>query len=193
MSPILNKEREIKFNRLFSYYRLYPALALLILFFIVINIFTQLARYSVYAASEYRLPYPGVLPNHRLYPLKVARDRLMEFFTRDLNKKSQLYLLYADKRMYMAEMLAKQQEWELAGSTALKAEKYLLKVRSTVEALEKTGGGMDVSFGPNIRQAALKHRQILNDLIKVAPSSSKNDFKAGLRINSEFVSWTKDQ
>lgn len=193
MSPIISEERETKFNHLAFHYRFYPILALLILFFIVINIFTQLAHYSVYASSEYRLPYPGILPNHKLYPIKTVRDRLVEFFTRDLNKKAQLYLLYADKRIYMAQMLSEQQEWELAESTASKAEKYLLKVRDTVEALEDVGGGVDVTFGPSIRQAALKHQQILKDLIKKSPKQQKDSFKASLKLNSEFVSWTKAQ
>lgn len=193
MSPILNKDRETKLNNLAFHYRFYPVVALLILFFIVINIFTQLAHHSVYASSEYRLPYPGILPNHRLYPLKAVRDRLMEFFTRDLNKKADLYLLYADKRIYMAQMLAEQKEWALADSTASKAEKYLLRVKETVEALEDIGGEVDVTFIPKVKQATLKHQQILKDLTKKAPKQYQNNFKTTQRINLEFASWTKGQ
>lgn len=193
MSPIISKEKEAKFNQFAFHYRLYPFIALLILFFIVINIFTQLAHYSVYASSKYQLPYPGILPNHRLYPIKAARDRLVEFFTRDLNKKAELYLLYADKRIYMAQMLAEQKQWKLAESTASKAEKYLLKVKETVDNLKGMGGGMDVAFIPDVKQAVIKHQQILKDLQKKAPKEYRNGLKATLKLNSEFASWAKTQ
>ena len=193
MSPIISEDREDKFNKFAFHYRLYPLVAFLILFFIVINIFTQLSHYSVYASSEYSLPYPGILPNHRLYPIKAVRDRLLEFFTRDLNKKAELYLLYADKRIYMAQMLAEQKEWELADSTASKAEKYLLKVKDTVDTLKGMGGGVDITFVPKVKQSALKHQQMLKDLTKKAPKQYQNNFKAAQKINSEFASWTKSQ
>lgn len=193
MSPIISEDREAKFNKFAFHYRLYPFVAFLILGFIIINIFTQLSSYSVYASSEYSLPYPGILPNHRLYLIKAVRDRLVEFFTRDLNKKAELYLLYSDKRIYMAQMLADQKEWEMADSTASKAEKYLLKVSDTVEALKSMGGDVDITFIPKVKQAAQKHQQILKDLTKKAPKKYQNNLKSSLKINSEFVSWTKAQ
>jgi len=190
MNPIISGDKEIKLNR-FAFHRLYPLVGLAILFFIIVNIFTELGHYGVYAGLEYQLPYPGILPNHRLYPLKAARDRLVEFFTRDLNKKAQLYLHYADKRIYMAKMLSEQKEWALAESTASKAEKYLLKVASTVETLEKMGGSMDVTFVPKIKQAVQKHRQLLNDLLKEAPKEYRASLKEVIKINSEFSAWSK--
>ena len=193
MTPIISQDKEDKFNQFALHYRVYPLIALLILFFIVINILTQLSHRSVYASSEYSLPYPGILPNHRLYPLKAARDRLIEFFTRDMSKKAELYLLYADKRIYMAEMLAEQEDWELAEKTASKAEKYLLKVRYSAEASKKLGGAADVTFSPNIKQATMKHQQVIKNMIKNAPQEQKNGLKGSLKINSEFSSWSKGQ
>jgi len=193
MTPIITQDKEDRFNQFAFHYRLYPFLALLILFFIVINILTQLSHRSVYASSEYSLPYPGILPNHRLYPLKAVRDRLIEFFTRDMSKKAELYLLYADKRIYMAQMLAEQKDWELAEETASKAEKYLLKVRDSAEASKQMGGAPDVTFSPKIKQAAAKHQQVLKDMIKKSPKEQQNGLKSSQKINSEFASWTKAQ
>jgi hypothetical protein len=193
MSPIISTDKEVKFNKFVFHYRLYPLLALLVLFFIVINIFVQLGQRGVFASNDYNLPYPGILPNHRLYPVKAFRDRLVEFFTRDLNKKAELYLLYADKRIYMAKMLADKKDWSLAEKTASRAEKYLLKVKSSVESTKEIGSSPDVVFLPKVKSAASKHKQLLKSFIKDSPREYRDGFKLSLQINSEFSSWVQSQ
>ena len=54
---------------------------------------------------DYQLPYPGILPGSPLYSIKMLRDRIMEFFISDHVKKSNFYLLQADKRVASALML----------------------------------------------------------------------------------------
>ncbi len=61
---------------------------------------------------EYTLAYPGLLPDHPLYPLKVIRDKIYDFFLSDLVKKSEFKLLMADKRLFMAIMLKDRQKIE---------------------------------------------------------------------------------
>ena len=193
MSPIISEVQEEKLNRFVFHYRVYPFIALIILFFIVINIFIQLSRYSVYAANDYSLPYPGILPNHKLYPVKALRDRLVEMFTREPGKRAELYLLYGDKRIYMASMLGDQSEWQLSEATASKAEKYLLKLEDSVEKAKSIGGAADASFVNKSKQAANKHRLILEMLAKKSPQAQKDGFKNSLKLNSEFADWVKRQ
>lgn len=191
MSPIISEKQEEKLNKFIFHYRIYPVLALVILFFIVINIFLQLSRYSVYAASEYSLPYPGILPNHALYPLKSARDRVLELFTRDPGKKAELYLLYADKRINMAQMLADRSEWELSEATASRAEKYLLKLKEAVEEARARGSAVDVSLLNKTTQASLKHRKVLSQLQRKAPKNLRAGYATSVTLNGEFGRWAR--
>ena len=55
----------------------------------------------------YTMPYPGILPDHPLYFVKIVRVRINEFMTRDQLKKAEIYLLYSDKRVAMAMALTK--------------------------------------------------------------------------------------
>jgi len=46
---------------------------------------------------DYTLPYPGLLPDNPLYPLKMIRDRIILFLINDSAKRTEYYLLQADK------------------------------------------------------------------------------------------------
>lgn len=193
MSPIISEVQEKQLNKFIFHYRVFPLIAMVILFFIVMNIFTQLSRYSVYATADYNLPYPGILPNHKLYPLKAVRDRLLEFFTREPGKKAELYLLYADKRIHMAKILSDQKKWALAETTAGKAEKYLLQVRDRVEEAKAMGASSNVGFLHKIARAAKKHQQLLKSFIKHGPALQRPGFQQALKLNDEFAQWAEAQ
>lgn len=72
----------------------------------------------------YELPYPGILPDNPLYFVKIVRDRIIEFLTRDNIKKAQLYLLFSDKRAASALVLVQNGKNSLAITTLSKGEKY---------------------------------------------------------------------
>ena len=77
-------------------------------------------------AIEYSLPYPGILPNHPLYFLKQARDRILLWLTTEREKKSNVYLLLADKHLVMGGMLYEKGLYDLSVNTLKTGEKYLL-------------------------------------------------------------------
>jgi hypothetical protein len=109
---------------------------------------------------EYQLPYPGILPDHFLYPLKMIRDRIWLFLTTDSLKKAELLLTYADKRLWAAQLLLDKGQEEKAVATASKAEKYLEQaVAQEVKARE--GGKKTESFLARLSQASLKHEEML--------------------------------
>lgn len=104
--------------------------------------------------------YPGILPDHFLYPLKMIRDRIWLFLTTDPLKKAELLLKFADKRLLAAQQLIDKGKTELGVTTITKAEKYLERAvnqekvarekgRDTAELLEKLSG------------ATLKHEEVL--------------------------------
>lgn len=109
---------------------------------------------------EYYLPYPGILPDNPLYKIKALRDRVLLMVTFDEVKKAERELLYADKRIGAAQVLAEGGKMGLGISTATKAEKYL---ESAVNrAVKLSGGGRDVkSLFLTLTKAAAQHREIL--------------------------------
>lgn len=74
---------------------------------------------------DYYLPYPGILPDHPLYWLKMVRDRVGLVLTTAETAKAEKLLLYADKRLGAAWALIEGNKVPLGVSTLTKAEKYL--------------------------------------------------------------------
>ena len=192
MNSIISEKQEEKINRFFNR-KLIAVLTFVLLLLIVGNIIFQLTKHSAFASDNYVLPYPGILPNHRLYPLKALRDNFLEFFTRVPIQKANLYLLFADKRINMAQILARDGEWELAETTASKAEKYLLKVKEWTEKSKAIGSSPEVELKTNISKAGKEHERILNNLVKKSPKAYKTGFKLTQKINQEYWTWAKTQ
>ena len=121
---------------------------------------------------EYVLPYPGILPDHPLYWLKMIRDRVWGFLIRDPLKKSKWCLLMADKRVWAAQMLVEKGKFDLAVSTATKAEKYLERAVNRAYQAEKMGKRDEVFF-EKIFKASLKHEEVLQEILEKMPGELK--------------------
>lgn len=120
---------------------------------------------------DYYLPYPGILPDHPLYWLKMFRDKIMIGMTKDLTRVEKL-LLYADKRVGAAEVLIKGGKIELGVTTATKAEKYLEEAVLDYEKLTKAGKGIP-ELQDKLSKATLKHEEMLKGLLERLPDQLK--------------------
>lgn len=119
---------------------------------------TSLTPSPVPEAIEYQLPYPGILPGSPLYSIKMIRDRIMEVLISDPVKKSNFYLLQADKRTASALMLYEKGDDKMAETTLTKAQKYLEK--SLVKAQEAKNSGKDVGdIFARIKDSSTKQKQ----------------------------------
>lgn len=118
---------------------------------------------------DYEMPYEGkVLPDSNLWFLKVVRDRTNLFFVNDDNKKSELNLLYSDKRLMASKKLFSNGKPDIASATLTKGEKYL---ESSLKNLN------NINLAKKIALASLKHRQIIEqDILPKAP----DDLKPGI-------------
>lgn len=136
---------------------------------------------------DYALPYPGILPDHLLYPLKVLRDRILEFLIRDPLRKIDFYLLMADKRLNMGIFLRDKDKPALAETTVSKGEKYFLK---GVDQLEKVSQAGNTELPENIvakyKTASLKHQEVLEELKKNGPENLKSGYNSSLEIVQEI-------
>ena len=79
------------------------------------------------------LPGPKVMPDSKLYFLKIWYEKLVIFFTFDLVKKAEKYKVFAEKRAYEAkEMLIKGKD-ELAEKQKELYNFYLNKAKEKLE------------------------------------------------------------
>lgn len=131
----------------------------------------------------YDLPYPGILPDHPLYFIKIIRDRITEFLTRDNVKKAQLYLLYSDKRTAMAMNLAKKGKNQPAVSSFSKGEKYFAKIPELLKKAKEQGAPAPSSFIETLKLSNAKHNELIGELIKTFPDGSQNEFNQLLDLN----------
>jgi len=108
---------------------------------------------------DYYLPYPGILPDHPLYWLKMVRDRVQLWLTTDQLAKAEKLLLYADKRLGAGWALIEGNKVDLGVTTLTKAEKYLERAVMTADKLGD--GGEEERFKEKLEKAERKHREVL--------------------------------
>jgi len=109
---------------------------------------------------DYFLAYPGVLPDHFLYPIKMTRDRIWLWLTMDPLKKAELLLLFADKRLGAGKVLIEGNKVDLGVTTFSKAEKYLQRAANQERAANQKGKDT-VNLVKKLYNASFKHEEVL--------------------------------
>lgn len=120
----------------------------------------------------YYLPYHGILPNHPLWPVKAARDRVWLALTVNDAKRANLLLFFADKRIGMVEELFKEGKPEEGVPAAYKAEQYLEAAYSVQEEIAKDGTDT-TDLLTRLALAALKHEEMLEGARVRAPEDAR--------------------
>jgi hypothetical protein len=127
---------------------------------------------------DYTLPYPGILPDNPLYPLKAFRDRIVSLLIADTVKKSLFDLLQADKRLQSAAYLLYTNDAkhiQLAETTISKGENYFEEAVSQIEVARKQGRHVSTEIR-ELTVATQKHQEVLTDLKAQVPEKEKNAF-----------------
>lgn len=167
------------------------------LMFLIILVLTPIFAYAiitttisqVYAVQEkvvYNLPYPGVLPDSPFYFFKILRDRLTEFATRDNLKKAEFFLLTSDKRVSMAQALAKKGRDKLSAETFMKAEKYFFQIPALLIESKKQGASAPSGFVDMLKLSNAKHHEVGEMLIKDLPAGMNESLLQALKLNEEL-------
>jgi hypothetical protein len=112
---------------------------------------------------DYFLAYPGILPGHFLYSIKMVRDRIWLFLTTEPLQKAQTLLLFADKRLGAGKALIEEGKEELGISTLTKAEKYLERA-IIQEGIARQRGKDTTAFLEKLLLATKKHEEVLLEL-----------------------------
>lgn len=128
---------------------------------------------------EYFLPYPGILPDHLLYPLKMLRDKIMGFVIKDPLKKAEFELLTADKRLGAGKVLIEGGKEKLGEETISKGEKYLEKALLTLEKAKNEGKKTEEIL-TKMEKATRKHIEVLEEILLKAPEQAKPGLRNAL-------------
>lgn len=139
----------------------------------------SVAQVSSAGTMEYQLPYPGLLPDNPLYPLKTFRDRIISFLISDPAKKAEFDLLQADKRLQAGLYLfnKRQGKDQLAASTISKGANYLEQSISEVKEARKQGLVVQELI-KRIRLSSVKHQEVVKSIREKAPTDIKEQLVA---------------
>lgn len=135
--------------------------------------------------NEYQLPYPGLLPDHPLYFLKILRDRIIDFLVADTLKEAEFTLLSADKRLSMAHALVDKGKPELAESTASKGQNYLSRSIALVSKAKSEGKDVN-AFTAKLRSSLDKHVDVLAELSGKTKNAVSERFATMASKSGEF-------
>jgi len=130
---------------------------------------------------SYYLPYPGILPDHVLYPLKMLRDKLKLLLAQSPRQKAELTLLYADKRIGAAQVLVLGGKDQLGVDTAVKSQGYLSQ--SIIEAQKFD----DQEFIDKLTNAVTKHAEILAGLKADIDTNDISRYEGVVETNSQLM------
>lgn len=136
---------------------------------------------------DYTLPYPGLLPDHPLYMIKEIRDNVLIFFTRDYLKKTEIQLLLSDKKIVMADDLAKKGKWQVSSAIALEAEQQSVGIPELVSRSKRQGASASDNFIQKLKMSNAKHQEIIEDLLKNSPQGERTKFEKALSLNKEIT------
>lgn len=134
----------------------------------------------------YNLPHPGLLPDNPLYFIKVLRDNIIDFSTRDTMKKAELYLLYADKKASMALALAQKGKNKVAASVYSEGEKQFLQIPQLLETSKKQGVSPSSEFITKLRLSNAKHQEVGEILISELSKGETETITAALKSTEEI-------
>jgi len=114
------------------------------------------------------------------------RDRILDALIKDPIKRIEFNLLMADKRLNMGVFLIDKGKPSLAESTVSKGEKYFLKVIEERNKAKDQGREIDQDLSNKIKEAGLKHKEIILELLEKAPDEQKVGFNSSLEIVKEI-------
>lgn len=131
--------------------------------------------------DNYHLPYPGILPDHPLYVLKMVRDRAKLIIVTDEIREAELLLFYADKRIGTAEALLRESKLNLAEATAQKAEQYMAKAMEVMRSLDEEKKKENIDLWWKYYHSINSHKSLLEEMLLMLEGDSRVTFEQVLR------------
>jgi len=131
---------------------------------------------------DYTLPYPGMLPDSPLYFLKQVRDWILDKLIMDPAKKTEFYILQADKRLAMGVALDAGGKGVLGEQVISKGEKYMYNAEQLLLTMKAQGGDIQSATVDHLTLALAKHAEVLSVEISKAQGAQKAGLTASLTL-----------
>lgn len=163
---------------------LLPGLALLSVCFMFPLAFAQESTPLTPNASslpvDYVLPYPGILPDHPLYFLKVIRDRILTFLITNPVRKVEFHILMADKQLNMGIFLREKGKTELAVSAVERGVGHLKQAEEYL--FEVPAGDTHIgSLKDRWEKALMKQKEVITQMQTVVNEDEKEQLTTTLQ------------
>jgi len=184
MPTILSEKEEELIQSILRKFKILPLVIIVLLLLFSILFVRDLAQQSVFGTISQKLPFPGILPNSKLYPLKAFRDKLLVYTTRDAIKKAQLLQHLSDKQIASAGMM---DDCDAAIQIASQAETGLKEVKKSLEKGSGMGSEPEVGYIMKSKQALLEHRVVLTNIRKRCGNSDA--LKNAMNNNKTYQDW----
>jgi len=156
------------------------------IFIFLVSPFAVLAENNVSTSSaniNYLLAWPGILPDNKLYKLKVLRDKIIRVFIKDPVKKIEYDLLLADKTINAANILNEKGNNKLAKETLYKGENNFTNLVDDYRRAYWFHYKIPKRLDDKIKQASLKHQEIISKMIVKASGDDKKSFEEVLEFS----------
>lgn len=169
---------------------------LLIIFFVMLIFSVERSYKKINALNSdlkdsiYQLAWPGILPDNKIYKLKVLRNKIVGKLIMNSIKKIEFNLLMADKTIYASELLVQKGKIPLAKDTALKGENYYSNVVQDYNITLLNGNKISSELTKKILLAGKKHQEIFKKLEEQVNNEDKKTFQivgSFSRINYDLV------
>lgn len=115
-------------------------------------------------SSTYQLAYPGILPDSPLYKVKLLRDKVLLFLTRDPYKRTERYILFADKTLNASSQLVDKGNIPLAVHTAFRGEHYMTLMVDEFKSAVYSGRDFNMDLAKKAYEASDKHLEVLRSM-----------------------------
>ncbi|MDO8659056.1 MAG: DUF5667 domain-containing protein [Candidatus Parcubacteria bacterium] len=141
-------------------------------------------------AVDYSLAWPGILPDNRLYKLKVLRNKIIYKMIINPVKKVEFDLLMADKTIYASKLLMEKGKVDLSKETALKGENYYSMLVQDYNKALLSHKQIPLWLDGKITLAAIKHQKVFKQLGDTVTGENKKTFQIVSKfskINYDFI------
>lgn len=139
-------------------------------FIITVTIFLRFSSFTIFAQSEYVLPYPSAMPGSKLYPLHKIWEYVLQYWYFGDFTQFTYNLKESDKYLVEAKTLFEYKQYLLGYTSLQKSDDYFIKLPNTLNSARKNN--KDISQKQYIlKSAGEKHIEVLTETNRRVPKN----------------------
>ncbi|MBI2028398.1 MAG: hypothetical protein HYT07_02200 [Candidatus Levybacteria bacterium] len=156
----------------------------------IILFFLLIFAKSLFAAPDYVLPYPDVMPGSKFYNIKLIWEKLSKYWYFGDFGGFKYNLKMSDKYIIEAKTLFEYKQYLLGLESLKKSDKFFKEIPGYLE--QEKNENKDISQNIRmLRGASLKHIEVLEKLKKDSPEfflwQPENSSQTELYLNNAFM------